>query len=416
MGYMDIWVTQVGGGQAVNRTADHLGWDRSPRWSPDGREIAFVSERDGGSVLLMPVLAGPPRRVAAAHRSPQWSSDGSELAYVVTDERGARVVEIQSLETGGVQRLALPGSNQRPRDDLSWSRDGRYFAYMEGNHTSQVNRLWVLRVADGETFPLTDGRTNDHSPSWSPDGRTVYYVSNRGGGRDLWQQRLGNDSKPQGDPVPVTTGIGIREASMSPDGTKFAYSKGGIVANVWRVPLRDDRPATWADAEQITFDEAYIQHVDVSPDGKRLLVSSDRAGNADVWVLPADGGDMQQLTTDPTPDWFPRWSPDGQQISFFAYRSGNRDIWVMPASGGPARQLTTYEGLDWLPAWSPDGREIAFASNRNGSFSIQLKQTDAKLDRRRERKRDYAATLGLWVIPAEGGEARHLTTPGNLPD
>jgi TolB protein len=178
---------------------------------------------------------------------------------------------------------------------------------------------------------------------------------------------------------------------MSPDGTRLAYSKGGLVANVWRVPILDDRPATWADAEQITSDEAYIEHVDVSPDGKSLLVSSDHAGKADLWILPADGGNMRQLTTHPTPDWAPRWSPDGQQIVFYAYRKGNRDIWVMPANGGPARQVTTHEALDLFPAWSPDGGEIVFASNRDGGY-------------------------GLWVIPAEGGEARNVAPEGNHPD
>lgn len=254
-----------------------------------------------------------------------------------------------------------------------------------------MTRLWVLRVADGEAFPLTDGRTKDHSPSWSLDGQTLYFVSNRGGSKDLWQQRLRDDGTPEGNPFPVTVGVGIREATISPDGTRMAYSKGGLVANVWRVPILDDRPATWADAEQITFDEAYVEMVDVSPDGARLLVSSDRGGNPDIWALPADGGEMHQLTTDPTPDWWPRWSPDGQQIVFFAYRSGNRDIWVMPVKGGPARQVTTHEARDWWPTWSPDGREIAFSSHRAGSD-------------------------GLWVISAEGGEARHVTSPGMLPD
>ena len=382
----DIWVAQVGGGQPVNRTADHSGWDRSPSWSPDGRQIAFLSERDGGSLFVMPVLAGTPRRVTAASNAPQWSSDGSELAYVATEEDGNRVVEILSIQTGEVRRLDLPESGV----DLSWSPDGRFFAYMEGYHVWQVNRLWMLRVADGEVFPLTDGLAKDHSPSWSPDARTVYYISNRGGSRDLWQQRLGDDGTSNGAPEPVTTGVGIREATISSDGKRLAYSKGGLVANVWRVPILEDRPATWADAEQITFDESYIQYIDVSPGGERLAVNSDRAGNSDIWVLPADGGDMVQLTTDPTPDWAPRWSPDGQQIVFYAYRSGNRDIWVMPSSGGPARQVTTHGARDWFPSWSPDGREIAFSSNRDGGF-------------------------GLWVIPAEGGEARQITTDGNSP-
>ena len=90
----------------------------------------------------------------------------------------------------------------------------------------------------------------------------------------------------------MTTGVGIREATLSPDGTRLAYSKGGLVANVWRVPILDDRAATWADAEQITFDEAYIEHFDLSRDGRRLVISSDHTGRADIWVLPVDGGDI----------------------------------------------------------------------------------------------------------------------------
>ena len=131
-----------------------------------------------------------------------------------------------------------------------------------------------------------------------------------------------------------------------------------------------DRPATWADATRVTSEHAYIEFVDVSPDGQQLAVSSDRRGNQDLWVLPAAGGEMTPLTTDPTPDWSPRWSPDGSQIAFYAYRSGNRDIWVMPSGGGPARQLTFHPGFDWFPSWSPDGREIAFGTQAPNSVAI----------------------------------------------
>ena len=92
----------------------------------------------------------------------------------------------------------------------------------------------------------------------------------------------------------------------------------------------------------MTSEHAYLEFVDVSPDGKQLAVSSDRRGNQDLWILPSTGGEMTPLTNDPTPDWDPRWSPDGREIAFYAYRSGNRDIWVMPSSGGPARQLTSH--------------------------------------------------------------------------
>ena len=108
-----------------------------------------------------------------------------------------------------------------------------------------------------------------------------------------------------------------------------AYSRGAWVANVFRVPIFSDRPATWADAQQVTSEHAYIEFVDVSPDGTLLAVSSDRRGNQDLWLLPAAGGEMTPLTTDPTPDWNPRWSPDGREIpgpyaflvSFFMYAS-----------------------------------------------------------------------------------------------
>ena len=172
---------------------------------------------------------------------------------------------------------------------------------------------------------------------------------------------------PAGDPERVTVGVGMQSATFSPDGTRLAYVRGGnLLGNLWRVPIFDARAATWADAEQLTFDEASIDAVDVSSDGERVVFNSERSGNQDLWVLPAAGGELQQLTTEPTPDWSPRWSPDDQQIAFYSARSGSRDIWVMPATGGTARQLTTHEATDAFPAWSPDGTAIAFNSNRNG--------------------------------------------------
>ena len=392
VGNHDIWVAQLGSGEPVNLTKDSPANDCRPSWSPHGREIAFYSDRDGEwGVYLVPALGGSPRKVLElpgfnpnSWSAPQWSADGTIL-FVAAGEANRNVIIALTLGTLATTRSALPAHASPRRWDLGIRPDGRRFAYLEaGGGGPELTRLWTIGASGGDAVPLTDGLTNVWSPTWSSDGRKVFYVSNRGGSMDLWQQAVAEDGTPVGPSLAVTAGLGIGSASFSPDGAKLAYSRGGRVSNVWRVPILADRPATWADALRVTSERAHIEFVDVSPDGGQLAVSSDRRGNQDLWVLPATGGEMTPLTTDPTPDWAPRWSPDGSQIAFYAYRSGNRDVWVMPARGGPARQLTFDPAFDSFPSWSPlDGREIAFQSQRGGESAS-------------------------WVMAAAGGEPRRV--------
>ena len=391
-GNEDIWVVQLGGGQPVNWTAGHVGYDGHPAWSPDGNQIAFGSDRDGGGIFVMPAVGGTPRKVSTSNRyiyiplyynRPQWSRHGTDLAWITRDSTGV-FVEIVILHTLDSSRIQLPGQRSNAFD-LRWSPDGRYFAYVDTQgRGATTTQIWVMRVKDGKAFPATDGRSNDWSPDWSKDGRILYYVSNRGGSMDPWQQKIGGDGAPDGIPRPVTSGIVMRSAVFSPDGTKLAYSRGRVVSNMWRVPILPDRLATWADAQQLTFDEALVEFVHVSPDGTQLLFSSDRSGNDDLWMMPTEGGEMRQMMLDPAPDWDPVLSPDGSRIVFYSYRSGKRDIWVMPVGGGPAKQVTFDKAGNSHPSWSPDGRMIAFHSNRTGNSDI-------------------------WVIPSDGGEVRQVT-------
>jgi len=382
----DVWVAQVAGRQAVNLTEDHSGNDLYPSWSPDGSQIAFWSDRQGGGYFVMPALGGPARKVSEQRLDwweatrPEWSRDGKELACVGKAE-GAKVVRVVSLTSG--EWRELPFSGREGLLDMSWSPDGRYLAEVnELVREASVTELRVLRVEDQEAFSVTDRRSKVLSPSWSSDGRYLYYVSNRVGTMDLWRQRM-RDGRPAGKPEQVTAGTGMTSAVFSPDGKGLAYSRGRVVSNLWRVLILKDRPATWADAQQLTFDDAFIESLDVSPDGKRLLVDSDRSGNHDLWNLPAEGGEMEQVTTDPTPDWAPAWSPDGEEIAFYAYRSGNRQVWVQPAAGGPARQLTKGEKESGGPSWSSDGRTILYTLSGAGNEEI-------------------------WTVPASGGEPRPM--------
>jgi Tol biopolymer transport system component len=398
-GNWDIWVSQVRGGPAVNLTRDYEGLDTGPSWSPDGSQIAFKSLREGGGCFVMSALGGTPRRVvshpnegALRRRRPAWSPDGSKLACPYADEESRPFVDIVTLATREVESLQLRGGYQAA--DLSWSPDGRFLAYIDAiNWAADTTRLWVVGLS-GDSIPLSDGTTEVWSPTWSPDAKSLFYVSNRGGSKDLWMQELNEDATPHGEPVAITTGLGIQSASLLADGTRIAYSKGGRFANAWRVPILPDHAATWSDAAQLTFDQAYVEFLDVSPDGRRLALNSNRSGFPDLWTLPAEGGEMQPLTSDPAPDWAPSWSPDGKEVAFYSGRTGNRDIFVMPSDGGPARQLTTHPGGDIFPRWSPDGQHITYASIREGNYDI-------------------------WSMSASGAEQERLTDSGgfdNLPD
>ena len=436
IGNADVWVTQLAGGQPVNRTADHEGNDWNPSWSSDGSQIAFASSRDGGGYFIMSALGGQARRVLTSWASllgrPQWSTDGSRLMGGVRLEDGSRELQILTLSTRETERVRLQLRSGNAAD-LSWSPDERFVAYVDAvDTTAEVTRVWVMRLDDEAAFPITDGRSQDWSPSWSPDSRRVFFVSNRQGSMDLWQRHIDDDGSPRGEAARITTGVGMRSAAFSPDGSKLAYTLGrGIVSNLWRVPVMSERRATWSDAEQLTFDQAFIEFIDVSPDGQQLVLSSDRSGNQDLWTLSTSGGsgggEMRQLTDDPAPDWRPSWSPDGNEIAFYSFRSGNRDIWLMGIDGSAPRQLTRNDEPDLHPFWSPDGAHIVFAStgfegfhiyvvSREGGQPRLLADTpgdnlpawspDGRWIAYRSRR---SGDLRIWRSPAEGGEAEQLT-------
>jgi Tol biopolymer transport system component len=444
-GNWDIWVTQVDGGQAVNLTEDHTGDDRFPSWSPDGSRIAFYSGREGGGYFVMPALGGKPRRIAAdppshfrRHGPPQWSPDSSRLAYAevttLTGSWRAEVV-IVSVEDGAMERCPLPRPPVRrgiPGFHLSWSPDSRFFAYTSAtDYADHLTQVWVARREDGQAFPVTRvdpetrGDALNASPSWAPDSRTIYFVSNRGGAMDLWQRSIAGDGTPTGAARRLTTGVEMLFARFSPDGGQLAYSKGRRMGNIWRVPILEDRPARWSDARQLTDQQGRITGARLSPDGTQLAFNLHGQAGRHIWRLPAKGGLLERVLMDPSEQIWPRWSPDGRRI---AYHS-NGEIWVVPSDGGQPSRLTTHEASDCCAWWSTDGLEIAFTSNRNGNFDIwgvvpqggpsRQVTTDPATDslpvwspngREIAFESDRSGNFDIWVIPSKGGEARQLTS------
>jgi Tol biopolymer transport system component len=370
-GNSDIWVVTIGGGSPVNVTEDSESEDTYPAWSPDGSRLAFLSSRSGGGLFVMPMPPAQPRRIAAApivQSRPAWSPDGSTLSYTVGD-----TLKMVDLISGRTEYLLLEGRNLS-RWDLSFSPDGRFLAYVAaGQRESESDEMWVMNMSDGSAVPITMRHGAFRSPFWDPTGRALFFVSNLGGITDIWKQALNRSGRPVGELTRVTNGIGIRDVSASSTGTAIAFSKGHYIGawNLWKVPILNDRLATWADAEKLTDDSALIEWSDLSADGNRLLFSSDRLGNQDLWLKNLETGELTQLTADPENDWGPRWSPDESEIVFYSDRAGNRDIFVLSVESGFVRQRTDRPTEEVLhPDWSPDGSEIWFDAVRTGSQII----------------------------------------------
>ncbi len=117
----------------------------------------------------------------------------------------------------------------------------------------------------------------------------------------------------------------------------------------------------------------------------QITFVSQRDGNAEIYVMDADGGNPRNLTNHPDGDWMPSWSPDGKRIAFVSHRDGHvhpihgritSEIYVMDADGGNPRNLTNHPDGDWMPSWSPDGKRIAFTTERDGNFEIYVMDAD----------------------------------------
>jgi TolB protein len=171
--------------------------------------------------------------------------------------------------------------------------------------------------ASQRTTFVTHDDFDNLNPTWSPDGRTVVYVSNRSGAWNLWSIDIDG-----GDPRPLTAG-----------------------------------------AEEDRFPA-------FSPDGQRVAFASRRSGNWDVWVINRDGTGLSQLTTHRMDDLAPAWNRDSTRIAFDSYRDFEYSIYVMDADGSRQRKLTTGGNGDWGAAFAPSGNTIVFASTRTGHGDI----------------------------------------------
>ena len=262
--------------------------------------------------------------------------------------------------------------------------------------------IYVMDVNGKNQRRLTNNPASDHSPSWSPDGKRIAFVSDRDGhvnirGRSTDEIYVmdadgGNQQNVTNDPRDD------RHPSWSPDGKRIVFSS-------YRDNNRDHNieiyviDADGSNPERLTNNLTEDQYPAWSPDGERIAFSARREGHFEndfgityeIYVIDADGDNEQRLTENRNNDWSPSWSPDGERIAFSSDRKGDVvswDIYVMDADGGNPQKLTNHRGLDSSPSWSPDGEQIAFVSARD---------------------RDRILNSEIYVMDVDGGNLQNLT-------
>jgi serine/threonine-protein kinase len=378
-GRMRIYVRQIAGGRRVPLTDDSFGdaaSQRWPQWSSDAARIVFQGGRQqlsarttSGAPMLYhaPALGGTPRRVLGSVAdglalSPSWSPDGTRIVFGGTD--GLFVVPADG---DGIPRLLVPGAElHSPR----WSANGSRIAYVKGGFVftfgeeslGNVSTSTILVAAPetGRVNQITNGEGLDTNPVWMPDGRTLLFVSTRGGGRDIYSIRLTAQGQAEHEPERLTSGLDAHTISLTNDGRLLAYSSYTPSANVWSIRIPINGVASVADAEQVTFGNEKIEKLTVSPDGQWLAYDSDRNGQTDIWKVRIPGGAPEQVTRGPNHKFVNDWSPDGREIVFHTIRDGQRDVFVVSADGIRTEPVATSPVEEQHAAWGPDGNTIIF--------------------------------------------------------
>jgi Tol biopolymer transport system component len=425
--------------------ADDLGGDQHwPRWSPDGTRLSLETNR---SIYVVPALGGDPKLLVAAASGPvvngegalseegpsylAWSPDGRRIAYAV-----GRDIDVRAAAGGAVTRLA---TMDQPHS-FAWSPDGSRLAFVAGNAAFVYapdaigniapSSIWIVSTSGGRPEQVTDAASLNTCPAWLPDGRSLLFISNRDGSRDIYRVALDRSGRPAGAAARLTTGLNLHGLDLSRDGRMLVYADFSDYANIWSLPIPAGAPVSSAGATPLTTGHQSIEGLALSPDGRWLAFDSDRGGHQAIYRIPLSGGEPQLLSGDSSDDFMPAWSPDGRELAYYGFRNGRRRLFVMPVDGGSAGAVARDSGNQRYPGWSPDGRHLVFHSDRTGRFELYVVErdtaghwaaprqltTDGGQDARWSPDGGsivYVRNTGLWIIAPDGGAPRLLVDAGD---
>jgi Tol biopolymer transport system component len=379
-----------------------------PAWSPDGRQIAFASDREWPTRIY--VIDSNGRNVhrvtccGTAHdHNPTWSPDGHRIAFdrmpwpVEANDRH----DIWVVRTDGTGEVAITSALPNARyEKPAWSPDGRWIAM---NELSGNDQTLLLVSPDGrESLALNVGPgMSPDSPAWSPDSKRLAFSSySKGDGKEGKGIYV----------IEVATGVVSRlttgpdnayDPSWSPDGRQIAFRRIPDDANG---TLDFERGRMWLmDAEgknqhQVGDVKTSLTATARSPAGDAFVVARNTGDSSDLFVVRTDGTVVRRLTWSGWADLDPAWSPDGQSIAYVALRDEKASVQVIAADGSRVTPVATSFKLVEHPSWAPGSDQLVFIGSAEGIRSEKLYVVKAD-------------GLGLRPIIEAPGEDSRYDTP-----
>jgi len=442
----DLWLAPSTGGDARRLTA-HPGLELYPKFSPDGRWIAFTGQYDGDEQVYViateggvpkqltwyPARGPLPARWGSDNQVYGWTKDSSRILFrSMRDHWSQADTRLFTVDIEGGLPVALPmpvsgGGDFSPGETQvvysPLARDFRTWKRYEGGWAQD---LYIYDLATAKTQPVGHSPRTERDPMWI--GNRVYFASDRDGTLNLYGYDVESKKVEQ---LTKSTGWDVRWPSKGENG-EIVYEGGGEL-HVYDTKTQSDRKlALRVPNDGVAMRPSRvpasdrIEGVSISPKGERALI----VARGDVFSVPIEKGPTRNLTrSSDAHDRAAAWSPDGAKVAFLSDRTGEEEIWIVAQDGSGAPEALTKDGRVRRSGlvWSPDGKRIAFAdaTGRIHSLTVETREVVEVARDRAGSAGDYAwsgdgrwlaFSLGdengfrsIWIWSAEKGDLRRVT-------
>lgn len=406
----DIWTAPDGGGRATRLTA-HPGLELFPKYSPDGKWIAFTGQYDGDEqVYAIPAEGGEPRQLTYYpargplaprwgydHQVYGWTPDGAAVLFRSTREFwGAKDGRLYTVpvEGGLPQPVEMPvsgagaiGPDGRRVAYSPLFRDFRTWKRYQGGWAQD---LYVFDRSSGKAERITDHVRTDRDPMWV--GNDLYFASDRDGTLNLYRhdaeaRKIRQVTRETNWDVRWPSSDGRRRIVYELNGELQVYDARTERSQAVAILVPTDGVAK---RRRRVSAAGQIEDYGLSPQGRRAVFSA----RGDIFTVPAEKGPTRNLTrSSDAHDRLPRWSPDGRRIAFVSDQSGEEQLYVIAQDGGALEQLTQgMRGRLYNPQWSPDSKRIAFSDKEGKAYvlDVESRRTREIADETRGRITDFS--------------------------